>query len=236
MRTIWRTLGAGLVRDVLALGVAVAFVGLSFGAIAAAVGLPKWAVVAFSLFVFAGGAQFLAVALVAAGNPFAAVLGGLLLNARHLPFGMAVADVLNGGWGRRIVGSHLMIDETVAFALAQPDPLRRRAAYWLTGATLFLCWQLGTLAGVAVGAALGDPSRYGLDAAFPAALLALLIPRLREAAGLRVAALASAVAVAATFFVPAGLPVLLGLLGLLAAGRPPSRSALSTDQQAEAAG
>ena len=236
MRTIWRTLGAGLVRDVLALGVAVAFVGLSFGAIATAVGLPNWAVLAFSLFVFAGGAQFLAVALVAAGNPVAAVLGGLLLNARHLPFGMAVADVLNGGWGRRIVGSHLMIDESVAFALAQPDPLRRRAAYWLTGATLFLCWQLGTLAGVAVGAAVGDPTRYGLDAAFPAALLALLIPRLREAAGLRVAALASAVAVAATFFVPAGLPVLLGLVGLLAAGRPPRKSALSTDQHAEAAG
>jgi 4-azaleucine resistance transporter AzlC len=236
MRTIWRTLGTGSVRDVLALGVAVVFVGLSFGAIATAVGLPNWAVVAFSLFVFAGGAQFLAVALVAAGNPVAAVLGGLLLNARHLPFGMAVADVLGGGWGRRIVGSHLMIDESVAFALAQPDPARRRAAYWLTGATLFLCWQLGTLAGVAVGAAVGDPTRYGLDAAFPAALLVLLIPRLREAAGLRVAALASAVAVAATFFVPAGLPVLLGLVGLLAAGRPPRKSGRLTDQHAEAAG
>ena len=44
-----------------------------------------------STLVFAGGAQFMAVGLLAAGNPVAAVLAGLLLNARHLPFGLAVA-------------------------------------------------------------------------------------------------------------------------------------------------
>jgi 4-azaleucine resistance transporter AzlC len=213
MQAVWRTLGGALVRDVLAIGAAVCFVGLSFGAIATATGMPAWAVSGFSVFVFAGGAQFLAVALVAAGNPVAAILGGLLLNARHLPFGLAIADVLSGSWGRRIVGSHLMVDESVAFSLAQPDPARRRATYWLTGATLFVCWQIGTGIGVAVGAAVGDPARFGLDAAFPAALLALLMPRLREAAGLRVAVVAGVVAVTATFFVPPGLPVLLGLVG-----------------------
>src|SRR5258705_4618785 len=103
VRTLWRTavlreLSGGLVRDILAVAVAVGFVGLSFGAIATATGVPDWAVVGFSLFVFAGGSQFLAVALVAAGNPVAAILGGLLLNARHLPFGLAIADVLGGGW------------------------------------------------------------------------------------------------------------------------------------------
>ena len=231
MRTIWRTLGAGVVRDILAVAAAAGFVGLSFGAIATAAGIPNWAVVSFSVFVFAGGAQFLAVALVAAGSPVAAILGGLLLNARHLPFGLAIADVLAGGWGRRAVGSHLMIDEAVAFALAQPDRPRRRAAYWLTGGALFVCWQAGTVAGVAIGAAVGDPTQYGLDAAFPAALLALLIPRLREAAGLRVAAVAAAVAVAATFFVPAGLPVLLGLVGLIAAGRSPHTPTLMAEQE-----
>ena len=233
MRTAWRTLGGGLVRDILAVAVAAGFVGLSFGAIATAAGVPDWAVAALSLFVFAGGAQFLAVALVAAGSPITAILGGLLLNARHLPFGLAIADVLAGGWGRRAVGSHLMVDESVAFALAQSNPERRRAAYWFTGATLFVCWQTGTVAGIAIGGAVGDPAQYGLDAAFPAALLALLVPRLREAAGLRVALLASAVAVAATFVVPAGLPVLLGLVGLVAAGRAPRTPTLAPDHNAE---
>jgi 4-azaleucine resistance transporter AzlC len=219
VRTVWRTLGGPLVRDIAAVCLAVCFVGMSFGAIAVASGIPPWAVVGFSLVVFAGGSQFLAVALVAAGNPVAAVLGGLLLNARHLPYAMAIADVLAGGWGRRIVGSHLMVDESVAFALAQPDPSRRRGAYWLTGVLLFSGWQIGTAAGIAIGRAVGDPARYGLDAAFPAALLVLLLPRLRERAGLRVGLLAAVVAVVASFFVPPGLPVLLGLVGLLAAGR-----------------
>jgi predicted branched-subunit amino acid permease len=193
--TVWRTLGARLARDIAAVCLAVGFVGLSFGAIATASGVPEWAVVALSLCVFAGGSQFLAVGLLAAGNPIAAILGGLLLNARHLPFGLALSDVLAGGWGRRLIGSHLMVDEAVAFALAQPSPERRRAAYWVTGATIFICWQIGTVGGIAVGSAVGDPARYGLDAAFPAALLALLLPRLRERAGLRVGLIAAAVAV-----------------------------------------
>ena len=217
MSTFWRTADRALIRDVLAIAVAVGFVGLSYGAIAVASGLPAWAVVAMSLFVFAGGSQFMAVALLAAGSPFAAVLGGLLLNARHLPFGLAVADVLAGGWTKRLVGTHLMVDESVAFAMAQSDPERRRAAYWLTGATLFTLWQVGTAVGVWVGASVGDPARFGLDAAFPAALLALLMPRLREAVGLRVAVVGATVAVVATFMVPAGLPVLLALVGLVAA-------------------
>jgi len=207
------------VRDIAAIALAVGFVGLSYGAIATASGLPTWAVIAMSVAVFAGGSQFMAVGMLAAGSPIAAILGGLLLNARHLPFGMAVADVLAGGWGRRLAGTHLMVDESVAFALAQPDPVRRRGAYWLTGALLFTLWQLGTVAGIALGAAVGDPGRFGLDAAFPAALVALILPRLSDPAARRVALVGSAVAVAGTFVLPAGLPVLLALVGLLAAGR-----------------
>jgi len=222
-----------VVRDILTVVVASGVVGISYGAIAVAAGIPAWAVIAFSVFVFAGGSQFLAVSLVAAGSPVAAILGGLLLNARHLPFGLTVADALGRSWPRRLIGSHLMVDESVAFALAQPDPPRRRAAYWLTGIGIFVCWQTGTLIGVAVGSNVTDPSRYGLDAAFPAAMLLLIVPRLREAAGLRVAVVAAAVSVVTALFLPAGLPVLLGLLGLVAAGRlpdPPPPPPVSGDQ------
>src|SRR3712207_6144349 len=135
MRTAERT----LTRDVGALGVAVLAVGASFGAIAVATGLPAWAVVAMSVFVFAGGSQFMAVGLMAA-NPFAAVFAGLLLNARHLPFGLAIADAIGTGWWRRLVGSHLLVDESVAFAMAQPAGPGRQRAYWTTGVTLFVAW------------------------------------------------------------------------------------------------
>jgi len=218
----WRTLDRTLIRDVAALAAAAGLVGLSFGAIAIASGLPAWAVITMSVVVFAGGSQFMAVGMLAAGSPVAAILGGLLLNARHLPFGLAVADVLAGAWGSRLAGSHLMIDESVAFALAQSDPRRRAGAYWLTGISLFVTWNLGTLLGVTLGGVVDDPARFGLDAAFPAALLALLLPRLREASVRRVALVGAAVAVAGTFYLPAGLPVLLALVGLLVAVRQPA--------------
>lgn len=218
MGTFWRTLDRGLIRDVSALGLASGFVGLSFGAIAVASGLPAWAVIAMSTIVFAGGSQFMAVGMLTAGNPVAAVLGGLLLNARHFPFGMAVADVLGARWRNRLVGSHILIDESVAFALAQRDPRLRRQAYWMTGLTLFVCWNTGTVAGLLLGNAVGDPATIGLDAAFPAGLLALILPGLRDAAARRVAIIGAAVAVLTTPLLPAGLPVLLSLVGLVAAG------------------
>jgi 4-azaleucine resistance transporter AzlC len=217
MRTIWRTADARLVRDILAIAAAVTAVGVSFGAIAVASGLPPLAVVAMSVLVFAGGAQFMAVGMLAAGNPLAAVLGGLLLNARHLPFGLVVADAIGPSWRARLVGSHLMVDESVAFALVQESPGRRRAAYWLTGSALFVAWNSGTLAGVALGEAVGNPARYGLDAAFPAGLIALILPSLRDPATRRAVLAGAAVAVLGTPFLPAGVPVLLAVLGVLLA-------------------
>jgi predicted branched-subunit amino acid permease len=207
-----------MIRDVLALATAAGVVGISFGAIAVAAGLPAWVVSASSVLVFAGGAQFLAVGLIAAGNPLAAVFAGLLLNARHLPFGLAIAESIGGRWGARLLGSHLMVDESVAFALAQPDPDARRRAYWLTGGALFVAWNTGTLVGIALGERAGDPASLGLDAAFPAGLIALLLPSLRDRDTRAVATLGALIAVLGTPLLPAGLPVLLSLaaLGLLA--------------------
>jgi predicted branched-subunit amino acid permease len=229
-----------LARDVGAVAAASAVVGVSFGAIAVASGVPAWLASAMSVLVFAGGAQFAYVAILAGGgSPVTAVLAGLAINARHLPFGLAVADVVGPGWATRLVGSHLMVDESVAFALAQRDPARRRAAYWTCGAALFVAWNTGVLAGASAGRLAGDPATLGLDAAFPAGLFALLLPSLRKAPGddtgtaarhaRRVAVTGAAIALAATPFVPPGVPVLFAVLALAVAwpgtrvtpGRPP---------------
>lgn len=222
-----------LVRDVAAIAAAAGVVGVSFGAIAVAAGIPVWLASAMSMLVFAGGSQFMMVGVVAGGgSPVAAVLAGLLLNARHLPFGLVVSDVLGRSWPVRLLGTHLMVDESVAFALAQKDPARRRAAYWLCGLTLFVAWNAGVLVGALAGKALGDPDALGLDAAFPAAMLALLLPSLRAssegteaaaessraaAVARRVALVGAGIAVITTPLLPAGLPVLLALLALAVA-------------------
>ena len=131
MRTLSRTPDRALVRDAAAIAAAMIAVGASFGAIAIAYGLPTWVPFLMSTVVFAGGAQFLAIGLIAAGNPIAAVFAGLLLNARHLPFGLAVSETVGPRWRDRLIGSHLMTDEVVAFTLAEKDPSRRRGTYWL---------------------------------------------------------------------------------------------------------
>ena len=69
------------------------------------------------------------------------------------------------------------------------------------------------------GSAVPDPAAFGVDAAFPAGLLALLLPGLRRRDARRVALAAAVVALLAALALPPGLPVLVGLLGLLAAGR-----------------
>ena len=227
MRSLFRT-SDPIVRNALALAAAAFVVGISFGAIASAAGIPLVKVAAMSVFVYAGGAQFLAVGILSAGGgTLAIVLAGLLLNARHLPFGLAIGDVLDGPVAKRVVGSHLLIDESVAFALAESDPAARKRAYWLVGGMLFVTWNLASIAGALAGAAMGDPSQFGVDAAFPAGLLALLTPSLRERPGLRVALGAAALALLATPFLPAGLPVLVALVGVAFALPVPMRKAVS---------
>lgn len=217
MRSIWRTLDRDLARDIALVCVADTIVGVSFGAITVSLGLPLWLPMLLSVVVFAGAAQFMFVGIVAAGgNPIAAVVAGLLVNARHLPFGFAIGDVLGTGWMRRIVGSHLMIDESVAFALAQREPQRRRAAYWACGITLFACWNLGVVAGAFGGTVVTNTDALGLDAAFPAVLLALILPAMRDPATRRAALAGVTIALVTAAFLPTGLPVLLALVGVLA--------------------
>ncbi|PKW08399.1 4-azaleucine resistance probable transporter AzlC [Streptomyces sp. 1222.5] len=233
MRSLQRTplpLESGdgsLVRDSSLVWLAGGIVGVSFGAVSVAGGLPVWVPVLMSAIVYAGSAQFSAVGvLLAGGGPVAAAVTGLLLNTRTAAFSLAVAEIIGSGRATRLLGAHLVTDETVAFALAQSDPVRRRRAFWISGLGLFAVWNVGVAVGALAGSALGDTARYGLDAAFPAVLVALVLPAVRaDAAVRRCALLGAAVALAVTPAVPAGVPVLLALAGLFLHRRPAGRGA-----------
>jgi 4-azaleucine resistance transporter AzlC len=216
MSSIWRTLERGVLRDIALTCLAVSFIGLSYGAIAVASGFPLWVPAAQSVLVLAGASEFLFIGIVAAGgNPIAAALAGLLVNARHLPYGLALGpDATGGGW-RRILGTHLMNDESVVFALAQDDLPRKRAAYWACGLGVLICWPGGAVLGALIGSAVHDTSAFGLDAMFPAVILALIVPDLRERMTATAALTGAAIALIATPFLPAGLPVLLALGAVL---------------------
>src|SRR5271169_3166223 len=207
MSSIGRTLGRDVLRDIAVTCLAVLFIGLSYGAIAVASGFPLWVPAAQSVLVLAGASEFLFIGIVAAGgNPIAAALAGLLVNARHLPYGLALPDMTSPdvpgrGW-RRLLGSHVMNDESVVFALAQEDLPRKRAAYWACGLGVLLCWPAGAVLGALLGSVITDTGAFGLDAMFPAVILALIVPALRDRRLRRAAILGAVIALAATPFLP----------------------------------
>jgi predicted branched-subunit amino acid permease len=231
MRFLWRTSwlsdSPGLLRDIGLVCLADGIVGVSFGAAAVAGGLPWWVPVALSVLVFAGGSQIAAVGVVlAGGSPFAAVAAGAVLNTRLFPYGLAVADVIRPRddhepgrprWLpllRQLVGTHLITDEAVAFALRQTGPHHRRTAFWACGLALFAIWNLAVLAGVAAGSAISNTDAFGLDATFPAVMLALALPSLATRPTRIAAGTGAVLAVALTPVLPAGLPLLAALGGL----------------------
>src|SRR5215467_7414057 len=157
MRSAWRTVGAGTFRDISLVCLADAIVGVTFGAITVSGGLPWWVPVSMSLLVFAGGAQFAtAGVMLAGGNAAAAIAAGLVLNTRLIPYGFAVADILGESRWTRLAGSHVITDESVAFALGQPDRAGRRAVFWACGAGLFAMWNLAVAVGVLAGRYVGN--------------------------------------------------------------------------------
>lgn len=217
----------------LVLGLAVGAFGVSFGILAVTSGLSVAQSCAMSLLAFTGASQFAAVGVVAAGGSTAAALGGaLLLAARNGAYGLALSDVVRGRLPTRLVGAQLVIDESTAMALSQHDPADRRRGFWLAGLSVFVFWNIGTLIGALGGSAIGDPATYGLDAAFPAGFVALVVPHLRSVDGRWAAAIGVAVALLLVPFVPAGVPILAATVAVLVGLRRPSQSTLRRNRSA----
>src|SRR5260370_1172461 len=90
MRSTWRTLDRGTLRDIALVCAADAIVGVSFGAITVSGGMRPWVPIAMSVLIFAGGAQFAAAGVALAGGSLAAIVAtGLVLNARLVPYSFA---------------------------------------------------------------------------------------------------------------------------------------------------
>ena len=221
-----------VLRDAIGLGLAVGLYGAAFGAAADAAGLNAWQAVTMSLLMFTGASQFALIGVLGAGGGAPAAVGSaLLLGTRNTVYGVRLAPLLAPRTGLRRAGAaHWVIDETTAMAVAAPDRELGRLAFWATGATIYLGWNVTTLVGAVGAAALGETAEAALDSVVPAAFLALLWPRLRRGAteaGVqrRVALGGAVVALALTPFVPAGVQVVLAVVAVALAGRPRAREA-----------
>lgn len=195
--------------------------GVAFGAAGIAAGFSLLQTCLLSLLIFSGASQFAVVGILGAGgSALSAIATASLLGFRNSLYGLRLAPILKlRGW-RKIVGAQVTIDESTGVALGQSElgEDAMRQGFWFTGIGVYIFWNLFTLVGALGAQALGDPAAWGLDAAVPAAFLALVWPRLIGNFERRLAISAMLLALLLTPFVPAGVPIIATALLALAFG------------------
>jgi predicted branched-subunit amino acid permease len=150
-----------------------------------------------------------------------AALTALMLGARNALYGLRIAPLLGVTGAKRLLAAQLTIDESTAMVLAREDHADERAArtaFWATGMSVYVFWNLATLLGALGAKVLGDPRTLGLDAVIPAAFLALLWSRLKGRELWAIAVLSATVAIVLTPVLRPGLPVLAAALVAIIAG------------------
>ncbi|MER7461609.1 AzlC family ABC transporter permease [Streptomyces sp. NPDC097981] len=178
-------------------------VAFAFGVLGHTAGLPWWALVAMSAFVYGGSSQFAALQLLAVGAaPYAVVLTTFVVNLRHLLLSAAIAPRL-AGWRRReqALFAYELTDEAFAVHSAQyADRAERpKAEVFTFNTAVHGSWVAGTLVGVLAGDLVTDVEALGLDYALPAMFMALLAAGIiTDRRGLAVAVVAGAGAVGLT--------------------------------------
>ena len=188
--------------------------GLSFGVLARPV-LGAVATIVMSVIVFAGSAQFAALAVLSAGGgALPAIIAGSLLNLRFVPMGIAIAASLDHRAVGRAMRGQALVD--ASWALANRGDGRFDIPL-LLGSTLaqYPAWVLGTVAGVLAGGAIADPKSLGLDAVFPAFFLALLVVELQRPGARLVCGLAVVITLALIGVAPPGVPIIAAALAAL---------------------
>lgn len=208
---------AGIRRGI-PFGIAVFAIAISFGVLARPL-MGAVAPIVMSILVFSGSAQFGALAVLAAGGSTgAAIVAAVLLNARYLAMGLALAPSLRGRASSRAAFALTTVDASWAAASIGGgafDP------WYMVGVSIpqYAGWVLGTVVGVFVGPRLGDPNALGLDALFPAFFISLLFAEARGRRRLTAAGGGAGIALALTPLVPAGLPILAAAAAAVAASR-----------------
>jgi 4-azaleucine resistance transporter AzlC len=197
-------------------GAASLLLGLSFGVLARPLMGPA-ATIVMSTIVFAGSAQFAALAVLSAGGgAVAAIVAGMLLNLRFVPMGIAIAPSLRAGPLGRALRGQAIVD--ASWALANRGGGRFDIEY-LLGSTLaqYPAWVGGTVLGVLAGGLIGNPRSLGLDAIFPAFFLGLLVAEMRRPQARPVAALGAVIALVLIPLTPAGVPIIVAAAGVFVA-------------------
>jgi 4-azaleucine resistance transporter AzlC len=199
------------VREELPILLGVIPFGMIYGILALSAGLSPLDAQAMSSVVFAGASQFMTANLVIAATPgLVIILTGFVVNLRHALYSASLAPYtqhLPLRW--KALLAYLLTDEAYAVSIIhyqrEGKITHKHWHFFGAGLALWTCWQISTGVGIFLGKQI--PAVWGLDFALPLTFIALVVPNLKDRAGVLTAAVASLAAL--LFF---GLPFKLGLI------------------------
>lgn len=201
-------------RDTIPMIIGAVPFGIIFGALAVNAGLTVWGALGFSLFVFAGSAQFVAVGLMGQGaGLIVIVLTTFVVNARHALYGASLAPYmkhLSQAWLLPL--AFWLTDETYATVIGRWSDTTDRSPYkaWYhlgSSVLMYTNWQLCTIIGIVAGSQFQNAAAWGLDVAMTVTFLGIIVPMIVNRPMLLCAVAAGVTAVIAN-----PLPHKLGLM------------------------
>jgi 4-azaleucine resistance transporter AzlC len=214
-------------KGVIPLALSAATYGLAFGVLAQKTGLSSGEILLMSGLVFAGASQFVALDMWIQPLDFwALVITTFVVNLRHLLMGAAIRPYFTGLSPLKAYGSvFFMADENWALSMDRLNRGRDNAAVLIgSGLMLYAVWLGSTWAGGLAATWVTDPARWGIDFAFTAAFVALMVSMWRGKGDLAPWLVAALVSTAAAQVLPGKWYILIGglagsLFGMVRDGR-----------------
>jgi predicted branched-subunit amino acid permease len=194
--------------------------GLTVSAVMIDIGTPGPVVMLAAFAAFSGSGELAFAAVIQSGGSMVpALASALLVSARFGLLAMSIAQRWAMSVWEKLAAMVISGEPAVAAAISAPDAPAARRRYWQFAIPMCTGWLIGSAAGIALGNVIGDTSRIGLDAVFPAVLVSTVIGAMRSRDTAVAAVGGAVIAVILTPIAPAGLPFLLATAAALIAVR-----------------
>ena len=158
--------------------------GIICGAIGVDLGFNPYLVYAMSIIIFGGASQIVFLQLLSGGaSSLVAVTSVGVINSRHLLYGAVLSEYLEKlSFIKKLLISYVVVDQ--GFAESNKFFKKNKTEQYLhyhllgTGITMWVCWQIATLAGIILGSLV--PEELGLKFAIPLTFIAIVVQDLKK--------------------------------------------------------
>lgn len=157
-------------------------IGIGFGILLKVNGYGLWWAIGMSVFIYAGAMQYVGVSLLASGASLLTVaLTTLIVNARHLFYGITMIDRYKGAGANKAYLMHALTDETYSLVCNGnvPAGVKPHQYYLLISAFNHIYWVVGSILGVLVGSIIPFDTT-GIDFAMTALFITVFIDQWRN--------------------------------------------------------